>query len=236
MRVADEEGSPERGHELQRGEGEPRASARHGHVRAPVRPPDRRRQQRRQLGRRRQPRPEGNGRIRERRAEVGDGEHAPGHPRLHARGIAARLRGAGSDQLPAGDRPGLHVRSATGRADLLARRQGNARTRRQPGAGTGRRRRARAALGPHRRDLWRRPARVRRHGQGRRAGLLGQHAAAGTGQGLRHAEAHDGPRPAGVRHQYRSRERGRTRAARRLLPAVREDHQGNEDRGRDAVV
>ena len=41
------------------------------------------------------------------------------------------------------------------------------------------------------------------------------------GQGVRDAEAHDGSRPAGSRHERRAREHLRARAARVLLPALR---------------
>ena len=59
---------------------------------------------------------------------------------------------------------------------------------------------------------------------------------AGRRQGVRHAQAHDRPRPAGERHQHRPGADRRARPAGGLLPAVRAGREADRRPGGDAVV
>jgi hypothetical protein len=129
---------------------------------------------------------------------------------------------------PASRRPSAWPRPSTrtGREDLRRRRSRDARPGLEHGLGPRGRRGPRPALGPHRGDLWRGPARLRRDGPGRDPGLPGRDPAAGQGQGLRHPQAHDRPRPARERHQCRPGPDRRAHPARELLPAVRTGGEG----------
>ena len=72
----------------------------------------------------RRPRGACRGGVHQRDPAVGEGEHAPRHPRDLPRGGAARAAGAGGDQLPAGHRPGEHLGPGPGGARLRRGRAG----------------------------------------------------------------------------------------------------------------
>ena len=105
----------------------------------------------------RSPRRARRGRVCECRPEVSGRKDAPRDPGAPARGGAARSRGAGRHQLPAGHRPGGDVRSRPRRADLRGGGAPGAGPRRAARAGPGHRRRPRPALGTDRGDLRRGP-------------------------------------------------------------------------------
>ncbi len=106
------------------------------------------------------------------------------------------------------------------------------RARRPPGAVAGRRRCARPALGPDRGDVRRGSVPGRRNGRRRGRGAAGQgHKPQDRAEPRpRHAQAHDGSRPARKRHQCRPGADRRADAARVLLPAVRTGREAHRDR------
>ena len=93
-----------------------------------------------------------------------------------------------------------------GQPGLLGRCARDARPRRVPRAGAGRRRRPRSALGPDRGDLWRGPLSGRRRSASRRsAASRARRCRLAPDKVLRDAEAFHRPRPARERHQRRAR-------------------------------
>ena len=161
------------------------------------------------------------GGIHQRDPALGEGEHAPRHPRDLPRGGAARAAGAGGDQLPAGHRPGEHLEPGPGGARLRRGRAGGAGPRRAAGARPGGGRGPRPALGALRGDLRRGPVPGVADGPGGGARLPGGRPDHPGRARDRHAEAHDRARPAGVRDERGPGVPRRADAARRLLLPLR---------------
>ena len=117
-----------------------------------------------------------DGGIRQCGAALGGGAYASRHPDFDARGVAARLRRARSDELSASDCARQHLGSRARHSSLLGCCTRGARPRSHARPCAGSRYRPRSALGPNRGDLRRGPVSLHANGPGGDPRLSGSHA------------------------------------------------------------